>query len=565
MLYINLEYTFFYYTIRDMQRFKYFLSIIILLMAFHSAQALDIQYGTVISVKGTNAIIEYYGIGKKQNFLCDVITKNCNSTKKMTLGIPPSRPIQKSVEQELKDKKAGHITLSPSNNLLAYYVGGTDVSPTRTFTLRDLKTDKEYSISNSVSYWDLVDDEGRVFNFSPDNTRLVYLDDKDGSLALYIAYTPTLKDEVITSVKLATSAYQIDDFLFTDNQTLFYIGNTKENPYVWSLYKYNLKTGKDSIIESNVSYIDPLRKISSSLIFGRLQAKGYGPEIYNLNTKKIEQFKVPNIITKKNIAHQEIIQAGSASGILMTPTKEDMKKTYPLIIWLHGGPYRQTSYGYHPFHSYGIYDSMLELLRKNNVIVLKLDYRGSFGFGRAYAEGIKGSVGLGDVEDVMSAITYAKNRYHISNVYLAGNSYGGYLSLKALVEHPEAFTGVISINGVTNWESLLVKMQKSIFNTEFNGLPDAPNRALYDQASIENKIGSIGTQKIDIIAGVADRTIPYWQATDLYEKLKSAGKNVNLISYKGEDHVYKQKKTIQNLCTELFNFVGVKVDPECNK
>lgn len=548
-----------------MRGLKYIIVTMVLLLISSNVEALDIQYGTIISNKGTNVIIEYYGIGKKQNFLCNITTKNCNSTKKLTLGIPSSKPIKKTLEQELKEKKAGHVTLSPSNNWLAYYIGGTDVSPTRTFTLQDQKTDKEYSISNSVSYWDLVDDEGRVFDFSPDETRLVYLDDKDGSLSLYITYTPTLKDEVMTSTKLAISAYQVDDFLFTENQTLYYIGNTKENPYIWSLYRYNLKTGKDTKIESNVSYIDPLKKIGQSLIFSRLHAKGYGPAIYNLSTKKIEQFKIPNISTKKNIKNQEIVKTGTATGILMTPTKDDMSKTYPLVIWLHGGPYRQTSYGYHPFHSYGIYDSILELLRKNNVIVLKLDYRGSFGFGRSYAEGIKGSVGKGDVEDVMSAINYARNRYHISNTYLAGNSYGGYLSLKSLVEHPESFAGVVSINGVTNWESLLVKMQTSIFNTEFNGLPSSNTQASYDQASIGNKINKIGNQKIDIIAGMADRTIPYWQATDLYDKLKSAGKNVKLISYKGEDHVYKEKKTIQNLCTELFNFVGKKVDPECNK
>lgn len=529
------------------------------------AEALDIQYGTIISTKGSNILVQYYGIGKKKNYICSTTTHDCTLTKKVTLGIPPSQKIPNLIESELKDKHAGHFTLSPTGNLLAYYTGGTDANPNRTFTIRDLKTNMEYSVSNSVSYWDFVEDEGKVFDFSPDNKKLAYLDDKDGVLALYLADVTKLSDEVITSTKLTTTAYQVDDFLFTDSGTLFYVGNTKENPYVWSLYRYNIATSKDTLIESNVSYIDPLRKIGQALVFSRLQAKGYGPEIYNLKNKKIEQFSIPSISTKKNITHQEILQTGTVNGILMTPTKDDMSKTYPLVIWLHGGPYRQTSYGYHPFHSYGIYDSILELLRKNNVIVLKLDYSGSFGFGRAYAESIKTTVGKKDVEDVMSAITYAKNRYHIRDVYLAGNSYGGYMSLKALVEHPEAFTGVVSINGVTDWESLLNKMQTSIFNTEFNGLPDINNRALYDQASIYNKITNIGNQKIDIIAGVADRTIPFWQATDLYAKLKSAGKNVNLISYPGEGHVYAEKKTIENLCTQLFTFVGLKVDPECNK
>lgn len=548
-----------------MNKLKYILIFILYFTLLQSVEALDIEYGTILSVKSPNVLIEYNGIEKKQNFICSVTTRKCTLTKKLTLGITPAKTVKKTLQQELISNGANRITLSPSEKLVAYYTKATGIKPTRTFTIRDLKTNKEYSTLNNVSYWDLVNEQSRVFDFSPNSKNLVYLDDKDGEFALYITDTTKLNSDAIESTKLSTSAYQVDDFMFTDNKTLYYIGNTKANPYVWSLYRYNLTTNKDIVIESNVSYTDSIKKIGQALVFNRLQTKGYGPEIYNLNTKKIEQFKVPNISTKKSITNQEVIKADAVNGVLMTPTKNDLDKTYTLVIWLHGGPYRQSSYGYHPFHSYGTYDSILELLRKNNVIVLKLDYRGSFGFGRRHSEGIKESVGLGDIEDVMKAVAYAKNRYHISDVYLAGNSYGGYMSLKALTEYPDTFTGVVSINGVTDWESLLVKMRTSIFNTDFNGLPDPTNRALYDKASIINNIGKIGNQKISIIAGEADRTIPFSQATLLYEKLKSANKNVTLVSYKDEDHVYEKKETIQDLCTQLFNFVGVEVDPECSK
>lgn len=279
--------------------------------------------------------------------------------------------------------------------------------------------------------------------------------------------------------------------------------------------------------------------------------------------KKISQIKTPYIKQNIILKDQEVVTFGTSHGVLMKPSDIHVN-SYPLVIWLHGGPYRQTSYGYHPYHSYGIYDSILELLRKDGVVILKLDYRGSLGFGKEYSGAIKGSVGKGDTEDVMSAITYAKSRYNINNVYLIGNSYGGYMSLRTLAEHPNSFAGVVSINGVTDWESLMNKMQTSIFNTQFNGTPNVNNRYLYDQASIINRIGNIGNQKIVIIAGEADHTIPYWQATNIYDAMKTQNKNVNLISYKDEDHVYKEKKTIQDLCVQLFNFVGVSTDVECN-
>jgi dipeptidyl aminopeptidase/acylaminoacyl peptidase len=138
------------------------------------------------------------------------------------------------------------------------------------------------------------------------------------------------------------------------------------------------------------------------------------------------------------------------------------------------------------------------------------------------------------------------------------------MSLKAVVDHPETFTSIMSINGVTDWESLLVKMKTSIFNTQFHGLPNDSNRNLYNQASIINKISNLGNQSITIVQGQSDRTIPPWQADLMYDKLKEQNKNVNIIKYKGEDHVFKEKKNISNLCIAMFDLVGKKASKECN-
>jgi dipeptidyl aminopeptidase/acylaminoacyl peptidase len=524
-----------------------------------------VEYGTTISTNKNNVLIQYSGIGNKTNFICSVTTLACEKTKKFTLGGEKISIIKSDLKKELLEKKAEHLTLSPAEDFLAYYLSPEKGNNISSFVIKDIKQNKDYRLDETRSYWDLVVDLNKIYEFSPDNKLLVYLDDNDGYMSLYKVETNNLVNSKINSSKISTSAFTINDFIFYDSQTIYYIGNSKNNPYQWSLYQLNLKTGEDKVIENDVSYVDRLRKVGSVIVFNGLQNIGYGPKIYNPKSKRVSNFRIPNINTKKSTSNEEVVTIGNMSGVLMPPKQIRKDKSYPLIIWLHGGPVRQTSINYHPYHSYGVYDSILKLFPKNNFLVLKLDYRGSIGFGRIYSESIKESVGKGDVLDVLNSIDYIKNKYKVSKVYLMGNSYGGYLSLKSLVERPDVFDGVVSINGVTDWESLVVKMQNSIFNTEFNGLPDVNNRALYDQASIYNKINNIGNQKIEIIAGVADRTIPYWQATDLYNKLKSNNKDVKLISYKGEGHVYRNRKTIKNLCNELFKFVEVKVDPECNR
>ncbi|MES2930703.1 MAG: prolyl oligopeptidase family serine peptidase [Patescibacteria group bacterium] len=551
-----------------MKRFKYiFIALIVIFGNLSTAEALDIQYGTVLGYSGSNILVEYSGIGKKKNFLCNTVSRNCSTTKKTALGTKETSALAASVRDELRNARASHITVSPSGNFVAYYKTSTTENQTRSFVIRDLKTGKEYSVSrpSTASYWDLVNDQARVFEFSPDGKKLIYLDDTDGAFALYSVDTTTLSETTMKENRVPLAAYQVDDFIFTDSDTLYYVGNAKDNRYLWSLYRHDFRTGKDSIVASKVSYVDSLLKIGSSIVFNQMQTRGFGLALYNTSSKKVLQFKIPGIGTKNTVSNEEVIMTENVHGVLMTPAKIDPSKTYPLLIWLHGGPYRQTSYGYHPFHSYGTYDSILQLLRKNNVVVLKLDYKGSYGFGRDFAEGLKGSVGTGDVENVMNAISYAKTRFTVGGVYLAGNSYGGYLSLRSIVEHPYSFTGVMSINGVTDWESLLTSLKTSIFNTHFNGAPDSSNKTLYDQASVVNRINILGNQKISLIQAQADQTIPPWQADFLYGKLKEQNKNVSIVKYEGEDHVFEKKSAISDLCIQMFNFVGVKPDKECKK
>ncbi len=551
-----------------MHNLKYILILILLLIFIPTdrAGALDIQYGSILGVDKSNVLIEYYGIEKKNNYLCSIDSYECTLTKDTELGLSETAlPIKSSIRKEMQYKGATHITPTESNKWIAYYVPSYQPKNIRSYVVKNIKKNRNYTISEDISYWDIINEQRKVFEFSPDGKTLVYLDDKDNEMSLYKVDLNSLSGTKIKNEKIVTTAYNISYFMFSDKDNMYYVGNSKNNPYDWSLYHLNLITNESAIVEHNVSYTDGIRQIGSSLLFISLQEKGYGPEIYNTETKAINYFKIPDINTKKaNIENEKYLEIGYSDAIIMEPKDYDSKKSYPVLIWLHGGPLRQTSLGYHPYHSYGIYDSILRLLQKNDVIVIKLDYRGSFGKGRSYSEGIKESVGKGDIDDVMNTVSYIHSKYNTNGIYLSGNSYGGYMSLKAVVDYPEAFKGVFSINGVTDWKSLLINLKNSIFNIQFNGLPNSKNEKLYNQASIIDNINNLTNQKIEITQADADRTIPPWQSVLLYDKLKTANKNVDLVTYKDEDHVYKYEKNINDICNRLFGLIGVTKDKECS-
>jgi dipeptidyl aminopeptidase/acylaminoacyl peptidase len=173
-------------------------------------------------------------------------------------------------------------------------------------------------------------------------------------------------------------------------------------------------------------------------------------------------------------------------------------------------------------------------------------------------------VGKGDVSDVVNAENLIKKDFSVSDTYLLGNSYGGYLALRSLVANPSKFSGAISINGVTDWGKMLKLLKTSVFNVDFNGLPNKKNTALYAQASIFSRISNLTNQKIILMQSQADKTIPPSQADSLYQALQSAGKNVQFIPYPGEDHTFTKVSDIENICQNVFNTLSVPLNNNCN-
>lgn len=547
-----------------MRYFKY-LIILLILFSTHTTYAISINYGSINGWNSKDIFIQYYGIDKKINYLCTLTDFSCSQKSNISLGKPGSAAIPSKTTKRLSKLKADYITLSPSKNILAYYIGTLNkTNGTRSFVFENLKTKKTYKISKQLSYWDSITDARKLFDFIPNSTQVVYVDDKSGSMQLYIVEASGSQTNNPRIKELKSDTLNINNFTVTDSNTIYYIANTKADPYKWSLYKYNISKQTEIKIDSGiVAHTGPLYKIGKYIAFYNLEQNGYGPAMYDTKSGIVKKFNIPGIQKTANLDNEQEIKIGDLNGIIMTPS--DMSVPHPLLVWLHGGPYRQAGLRYHSFHSYGIYDEILQKLAASGVIILKLDYRGSLGFGTEYAERMKGEVGRGDVNDVINSIDNIKSRYNVNDVYLAGNSYGGYLSLKTLAEHPEKFRSIMSINGVTDWESLLVKMRTSIFNVQFGGLPDANNRVQYDQASIINRIQNIGNQKIFLVHGQSDRTIPPWQADLLYGKLRDAGKNVTFTPYAGEDHVFKYKKNIDDLCIQMFSLVNINSNGSCTE
>lgn len=454
---------------------------------------------------------------------------------------------------------ASWVTLSPNARYAAYYLPATQSRPERVFGVVDTVSNKDYRYTGSVAYWDLLTEGVRLFSFSPDSSQLLYLDDRSGYPSLYKVSMANLETAGMTGEQLFTKPYSVMDFLWKDTSTIVFSAN-RENPLNWSLYDYNVNSFALKTITNSVSYDSEMVRLGDSILFYRIVENARLPYLLNLSSGSVAAFSIPGL-TLADTTPGQVVKKGNLSGVLMKPSGA----TKTLLVWLHGGPYRQVSTGYHPYFSYAGYDWMLEQVRNSGVAVLKLDYPGSQGYGRAFAESITGEVGGNDVEATRTAALALAKEQGYRKVYLAGNSYGGYLALKALVDHPKSFDGGFSINGVTDWDVLTQNLRTSIFNVQFRGLRSPENDALYAQASIIDNLDNLDDQSVILAHGDSDRTVPYAQSRILSEALAEADyENTEFITLKNEDHVYAEPESFEELCERMIEFVGGKAPKRCS-
>jgi dipeptidyl aminopeptidase/acylaminoacyl peptidase len=423
--------------------------------------------------------------------------------------------------------------------------------------ITDLETGTEYLVENS---------HPSFFMFSVDDTWGVYarLNEK-GYHNIYGVGLSDLKDiGENRSVGLIRTNHQVFDILFFDAHRFYYIANSESSPFSWNLYEYDLSSMSGKVIDQDVSYASNLRVAGGKIIYSKVSGKDQNIHAFDPVTgvaKMIEAYPSEGSDTGVSMVTTEI-SVGRQKAVLLSPL--GVEGSRDLFIWLHGGPHRQTSVGMHPYLSYAVYDELLERLVQDGSHVLKLDYTGSFGYGSIVEQAIYGQVGVSDVADVIESISKARQNASIGDVYLIGNSYGGYLALKALVEHPNAISGAISINGVTDWHSLITRIPSSIFTRHFNGTPQVSNALSYMRASIYTKLASISDHRILMVVGQRDATVPTWQTREFYNVLRATGKDVQLISFEDEDHILRKRENLDQLCLAVINSFGRGNVSHCN-
>lgn len=529
----------------------------------HISLASPLWYGSINSITDNKATIELRGLENKNYFSCDIETLVCLSLPELPIKAPSAPTTSTVSKSNIKfPANSTRRNLSSTGNF-GFYSTVNAAKKSRVLGIVDSKKNKSYSIQENLSFWNLLQMQPHVSRFATDDSSLTYMSDRSGFASLYNVSLGNLSKNNLRGSQI-TSGVSVGDFIYADPNTIIYVANTKTDPYNWILYSYSLSTKKKIVIAQHLLYDTVLHQSGNSIIYTALTPLGTMPVVLtNYHGGLVKEFTgmTPSPLDKKSITYTY----KKLSSLNTVEMKSVVTNTeiHPLIVWLHGGPYRQSSYIRHPYISYGVYDWVLEEAVNGGAYVLKIDYPGSYGAGRTFTESIKSGVGTTDMKSIMNTVNLYTKTHKVDGIYMVGNSYGGYLALKSMVAYPNKIAGGFSINGVTDWNSLLNYYKTSIFNTFFNGLPTYKNKKLYSQASILNNIKLI-KNPIYIIQGEVDSTIPKSQALLLQKALDTAKKDSTLIMIPNENHVFLKNSSINTICKSLFEMTKLDATHSCN-
>jgi dipeptidyl aminopeptidase/acylaminoacyl peptidase len=158
-----------------------------------------------------------------------------------------------------------------------------------------------------------------------------------------------------------------------------------------------------------------------------------------------EDLVVPRVVRFKSYDGVEV------PGVLYKPHQASAAAKAPALILVHGGPGGQAQVGYR---------ALTQALANHGYVVFDINNRGSSGYGKTFYgmdDKKHGEADLGDV--VASKRMLAETGYvDTTKIGIIGGSYGGYMVLAALTLQPDAFKVGVDLFGISNWVRTLESM-----------------------------------------------------------------------------------------------------------
>jgi len=211
---------------------------------------------------------------------------------------------------------------------------------------------------------------------------------------------------------------------------------------------------------------------------------------------------------------------------------------YPLIVNIHGGPHGQQGPAFN-FRN--------QIYAARGWATLMVNYRGSTGYGQAFADAVFADQNGNEGQDVLYGVSAALRRYpwiDRDRLGVEGTSYGGQLSTW-LITQTNIFKAAIPTAAITNIISYNYMTYYNQYEAmEWGVYPHQGN--LMDtllQRSALRHVANAHTPTL-LMHGENDNDVPIAEAEQFYIALKDVGTEAVMVRYPREGHGIRESKHI---------------------
>lgn len=248
------------------------------------------------------------------------------------------------------------------------------------------------------------------------------------------------------------------------------------------------------------------------------------------------------ILGSRELISWKSTDGATIEGVLIKPASFDPAKKYPLLCIIHGGPTgidRPTLLG--PDSRY--YPS--DIWAARGALLLKVNYRGSAGYGEKFRKLNVRNLGVGDAWDVVSGVDYliTKGWVDKNRVACMGWSQGGYISA-FLTASSDRFVAISVGAGISDWATYYYNTDITPFTVNYLGNNPVEDPQIYQKTSPVSYIKNARTPTL-IQHGELDRRVPIANAYQLRQALEDKGVKVEMIVYKGFGHGINKPKAMR--------------------
>ncbi|MGD9648968.1 MAG: prolyl oligopeptidase family serine peptidase [Pirellulales bacterium] len=219
------------------------------------------------------------------------------------------------------------------------------------------------------------------------------------------------------------------------------------------------------------------------------------------------------------------------------PPTATREKPAAVVIDIHGGPESQSR----PIFS----GTTQFLVVEEGIAVIYPNVRGSAGYGKTYLLLDNAERREDSVKDIGALLDWIARQPELdaSRIAVQGGSYGGYMVLASLVHYGERIRAGIDIVGIASFISFLERTspyRQDLRRAEYGDERDPEMRKVFER--ISPLAGADKIQAALMVAhGVNDPRVPYFEAQQIAEKVRAAGRPVWTVYADNEGHGFGKK------------------------